>query len=328
VAENATIAQGVQIGAETTEGTGVAAGKVLRYLGFDLNPQIDFNRFRAMGSKYAGALVPGKDFTNFALSGEGSYSELVYVLNSNLASVSPSTVDTSGKSWVFQPAVRSEDTVKTYTIENGGTVRAGKIVGAIVSDLELTFNRTAGVTIGGGGFGQAFQDNITLTASPTGLLDVPILPVHISVYADDTFGAIGTTKLTRDFNVVWRSTNRFGQVWPLNASLSSYAAHVETEPTAQLELTAEYDTQGAQFFTQARAGATKYVRVEAVSTVLAGASTAYHKLTIDFAGKISAVGGFSDSDGVRVVQWTMDAVDDATAGYAHKVTLINTIASL
>lgn len=328
MAENATIAQGVQIGPETTEGTGVAAGKVLRYMGFDLNPQINFNRFRAMGSKYAGALVPGKDFTTFALSGEGSYSELVYALCSNLVNVSPSTSDTSAKTWAFAPAVRSEDTVKTFTIENGGSVRAGKIVGAIVSDLELTFNRTAGVTIGGGGFGQAFQDNITLTASPTGLSDQPILPVHISVYADDTFGAIGTTKLTRDFNVVWRSTSRFGQVWPLNSALASYAAHVETEPTAQMELTAEYDTQGSQFFTQARAGATKYIRVEALSTVLAGAATAFHRLTIDFAGKISAVGGFSDSDGVRVIQWTLDAVDDATAGYAHKVTVVNTIASL
>lgn len=326
--DNATIAQGVQIGAETTEGTGVAAGKVLRYLGFDLDPNIDFNRFRAMGSKYAGAIVPGKDFTTFGLSGEGSYSELVYALCSNLVNVSPSTSDTSAKTWVFQPAVRSEDTVKTYTIENGGAVRAGKIAGAIVSDLELTFNRTDGVAVGGGGFGTAFQDNITLTSSPSGLLDVPILPVHISVYADDTFGAIGTTKLTRDFEVVWRSNGRFGQVWPLNASLSSYAAHVELEPTAQMELTAEYDAQGAQFFTQARAGATKYIRVQAVSTVLAGASTVFHSLTIDFAGKISAMGGFDDADGVRVVKWTLDAIDDAAAGYAHKVTLVNTIASL
>jgi hypothetical protein len=53
-----------------------------------------------------------------------------------------------------------------------------------------------------------------------------------------------------------------------------------------------------------------------------------HRLTIDFAGKISAMGGFDDADGVRVVKWTLDAIDDATAGYAHKVTVVNTISSL
>jgi hypothetical protein len=51
-------------------------------------------------------------------------------------------------------------------------------------------------------------------------------------------------------------------------------------------------------------------------------------LRVDFAGKISAMGGFDDNDGVRAVAWTLDAVDDATAGYAHKVTLVNKTANL
>jgi hypothetical protein len=300
----------------------------MRYLGFDLDPQIDFSRFRAMGSKFATALVPNQDRTSFGLSGQGSYSELIYPFCSNLVNVTPSTTDTTAKTWVFTPAIRSEDTVKTYTIENGGAVRAGKAAYGIVADLELTFNRTDGVSIGGGGFAQNFQDNITLTGSPTYVEDVPILPIHMNVYADDTFANIGTTKLTRDFNVVWRSTGRFGQIWPINSTLASFGAHVETEPTVQMELTAEYDTQGAQFFTQARAGAVKYIRMDCTSTVLAGSSTAFYQLRIDFAGKISAMGGFDDNDGVRAVAWTLDAVDDATAGYAHKVTLVNKTATL
>lgn len=326
--ENATVSQGIQIGAEATPGTGVAASKLLKYLGFDIDPEINFNRFRAMGSKFASAITPGQDSSTFSLSGQGSYSELAYALCSNLINVTPTTVDTTGKLWAFTPAIRSEDTVKTFTIENGGTVRAGKITYGIVSDLELTFNRTDGVTVGGGGFGQQWQDNATLTASPTAVEEQPILPVHINVYADDTFAGIGTTKLTRDFNVVWRSTGRFGPVWPLNSANASYAAHVEQEPTVQIELTAEYDTQGSQFFTQARAGATKYIRIDCTSTVLAGAATSFYQLRIDAACKISAMGGFDDSDGVRVVAWTLDAVDDSTAGYAHKVLLTNKTAAL
>lgn len=326
--ENATVANTNQLGVEATPGTSVAANKLPRYLAFDLDPNIDFNRFRSMGSKFATALTPGQDFTTFSLSGQGSYSELVYAFCSNLVNVSPTTSDTTARTWTFTPAVRTEDTVKTFTIEQGDAVRAGKCTYGIVSDLELTFNRTDGVTVGGGGFGQQFQDNITLTGSPTAIEDAPILPTHIDVWADDTFAGIGVTKLTRDFNVVWRSNGRFGQVWPLNSTLASFGAHVELEPTVQLELTAEYDSQGSQFFTQARAGAVKYIRVKATSTVLAGAATVPYSLTIDFAGKISGLGGFDDQDGVRVVSWTLDAVDDATAGFAHKVVAVNKVSAL
>lgn len=329
MAENSTVANVAQIGVEVTPGTGVAATKLPRYTGFDLDPTINFNRFRAAGSKFATALTPGQDFTSFGLSGEGSYSELIYLLNSNLATGVITTTDTTAKVHTFTPAVRTEDAVKTFTIEQGDPTRAGKATYGIVSDLELTFNRTDGVTVGGGGFAQQFQDNISLTGSPTSIEDAPILPTHISVYADDVFANIGTTKLLRDFEVTWRSTGRFGQVWPLDASKASFAAHVELEPTVQLELTAEYDSQGAQFFTQARAGAVKYFRIDCVSTVLAGAATVFYALRIDFAGKVSDVPGFGDNDGVRVVDgWVFDAVDDATAGYAHKVIATNKTASL
>lgn len=328
MAENATIAQGVQLGVESTPGTGVAANKLLKYLSFDLDPEINFNRFRAMGAKYASAITPGQDFTTFGLSGQGSYSELIYALNSNLVTGVIAVVDTSARSHTFTPAIRTEDAVKTYTIEQGGSVRAGKATYAIVSDLELTFNRTEGVTVGGGGFAQNFQDNITLTTTPTAIEEAPILPTHLNVYMDDTFAGIGTTKLLRDFNVVWRSSSRFGQVWPINSALSSFGAHVEIEPTVQLELTAEYDSQGAAFFTQARAGTTKYFRIDATSTVLAGAATQMYALRIDFAGKISSMGGFDDADGVRVVNWTLDAVDDTTAGFAHKVTAWNKVTAI
>lgn len=326
--DNATVTQSVQIGAETTPGTGVAASRLLKYLSFDLDPEIDFNRFRAMGAKYASSITPGQDRTSFGLSGAGSYSELVYVLCSNLVNVSPATVDTTARTWTFTPAIRTEDAVKTYTIEQGGSVRAGKVTYGIASDLELTFNRTEGVTVGGGGFAQQFQDNITLTASPTAIEEKPILPTHLNVYMDSTFAGIGTTKLTRDFNAVWRSTGRFGQIWPINSALASFGAHVEQEPTAQLELTFEYDSQAGDFFTAARAGATRYFRIDATSPELAGSLTEPYRLRIDFAGKISAVGGFDDNDGVRVMTITADAVDDTTAGFAHRVTATNKVSAL
>jgi hypothetical protein len=53
-----------------------------------------------------------------------------------------------------------------------------------------------------------------------------------------------------------------------------------------------------------------------------------YALQIDFCGKISTVGGFDDADGVKVVNWTLDAVDDTTAAFAHKVIATNKVSAL
>lgn len=328
--ENATVAQGVQIGKETTKGTGVAAGKLLQYTTFDLDPSIEMVTFRPMGSKVNSVVVPGKDFTNLAITGQGSYSELVYVLSSLLKDVTPSTVDTSGKSWLYEPANRTEDTRASYTIEQGSATRAGKVSYGQVTSAEVTFNRTDGVSVSGSGFAQQYQDNITLTASPTTIEEAPILPTHLNVYVNDTFAAIGTTKLTRDFNAVWTCDGVVGQVWPINSANASYASDVELVPTVQMQLSAQVDTAGMALFAQARLGTTKFIRLEAISTVLAGAATAFYKVWIDMPFKVSGGFDFDDIDGVRTINYTLDAVPESTfsATAFCRITVVNKVASL
>ena len=328
--ENATVAQAVQIGKETTPGTGVAAGKLLQYTSFDLDPNIDTVAFRPMGSKVNSTVLPGKDFTNFSVSGQGSYQELPYLLSSLLIDATPTTVDTTGKQWLYEPTNRTENTKARYTIEQGSAVRAGKATFGAVTGLEVTFNRESGVQISGSGWAQQYQDNIALTGSPTTVTEAPMLPTHLNVYVNDTFAAIGTTKLTRDFNAVWRCNDVAGQVWPINSANASFAADVELVPTVQMELTAEADTAGMAFLTAVRAGATKYIRLEAISTVLAGSATAFYKVWFDLAAKVSSVGGFDDSDGVKVVNWTLDGVSESTFSSTAfcRVTVVNTLAAL
>ncbi len=108
--ELATVAQTVQIGKETTKGTGVAAGKILQYTSFDLDPQIETVMFKPAGAKVNSAILPGKDYTNFSITGQGSYQELPYLLSSVLVDATPTTVDTSGKQWLYEPTNRTETT--------------------------------------------------------------------------------------------------------------------------------------------------------------------------------------------------------------------------
>jgi hypothetical protein len=324
VPEVASIFSGSQIGAESTPGTGVAASKLLRYMAFEPGIDLEFNRFRPQGQLVASAITPGRDFTTWNIQGQGSYSEMIYLFNSALVTVSPSTVDTTARRWTFTPAGRSEDTIKTYTVESGSSTRAQKSTYVFVNSFELTFNRTEGVTVSGSAMGQQIQDNIVLTSSPTQAGDKPILPTHLDVYVDSTSAGLGTTKMTRDFNAVLRVNDRFGTVWPINSANPSFASHVNTEPTVQMELTMAADTQGMGFLTNARAGDTRYIRLSALSTENAGAATAKYDLLIDMAGKISNIAAFDDQDGVKVLTYTFDAVYDSAWGSGQYLTIQNT----
>lgn len=311
--EVASIFSGVQIGAETTPGTQVAAGKLLNYMSLEPSIELEFSKFRPMGQLVASAVTPAKDSSSYAVSGQGTYSELIYPFCSLLTNTTPTTVDTTAKLWDFIPLGRSEDTIKTYTIETGSATRAQKAGYGLFTGLELTFNRTDGITIGGTAVAQALADNITLTASPTALEDKPILPTHLDVYVDTTSAGLGGTKLTRDFNAVWRCNDKWGEVWPVNSTLASFGSHVNTEPTIQMELTVAADTQGMGLLADARLGSTKYIRLAAVAPAaygFAGAVSAPYQLLIDMAGKVSEINAFDDNDGVKVLTYTFDAIYD------------------
>jgi hypothetical protein len=308
--EVASIFSGAQVGVETTSGTAVSASRLMRYLSWEPSIDIEFNKFRPMGQVVASAITPGKDFTSWSLTGAGSYGELHVPLSSVLNAATVTTVETTGRRWTFTPAGRSEDTIKTYTVETGSSVRAQKATYVFVAGMEFTFNRSEGVALSGSAIGQQIQDNITLTATPTAYGDKPILPTHLDVYVDTTSSSFGVTKLTRDFNAVFRVNDRWGPVWPINSANASFAAHVNQEPTVQMELTVAADSAGMAYLTNARAGDTRYLRLSAVSTENAGAGTAKYDCLIDMAGKISNIAAFDDEEGVKVLTYTFDAVYD------------------
>jgi hypothetical protein len=325
--EVASIFSGVQIGAETTSGTAVSASKLLNYLSLEPGIALEFNKFRPMGQVVASAVTPGKDSTEWAVTGQGSYSELIYPFCSLLTNTTPATVETTARRWTFTPLGRSEDTVKTYTVEAGSATRAQKATYGLFTGLELTFNRTDGVAISGTMIGQQIQDNITLTATPTSVEEAIILPTHLDVFIDTTSGGLGGTKLTRDFNAVFRCTDRFNSVWPINSANASYVSHVSAEPAVQMELTVEADSAGMAYLVNARAGDTRYIRLSGTSTILAG-STQFYDLRIDMAGKISDIKAFDDTDGIKTLTYTFDAVYDATWTKYLEVRLTNKTAAL
>lgn len=328
MAERTSITQITQIGVEATPGTAVAATKRLQAVSIEPGIKAEVQSFRPMGGKFPVLAALGKEWTEAKISGQAVYTDLVYLLASVLAYQAPEQVEPgTGKAyrWAFTPGQSAEDTVKTFTVECGSGVRAGRFAYGLVTALGLKVSR-GGVEVSGSMLGQRYADNKELTSQATAIEPVPVLPTQVDVYIDDTAEDLGTTKLLRVPSVEFEISDRFGPLWVLNSENDSWATHVETVPKATLKLLVEADAAGMALLTAMRAGAKKFVRVQATGAEIETGNS--YELTLDLCGTVTEVGEFSDEDGVYAVEWTLSATYDATWGQALTVEVVNELSGL
>jgi hypothetical protein len=263
MAERATNSQIVQVGVESTPGTAVAATKLLGSLELSGGIKTENTSFKPTGRKYASFIVPGREWVEMKLAGLASYGEICYPLSSILKAVTATADGTLPKLWTFAPALSTEDTVKTFTVEQGSAVRAHKFTYGIVSELGLKFSRK-GCEIDGTMIGQRITDGITLTATPTAVEDpyVPIAGTQIDLkLADSWSGLTGASVFARMLAAEWRIKDRFKPLWVLDSSKTSWVAHVETVPTVELKILVEADATGMALLDLMRAGTNKWARI-------------------------------------------------------------------
>lgn len=397
--ERSSLNQVIQLGVEATPGTAVYARRKLQSIGIEPSVSVEMDQFRPAGQKYKAITTLGKEWSESAVSGRGSYTELAYVLASV---VSAPVITTPGgatlaRLWTFTSDPSEDDAPKTFTVEHGSNVRASRFTYGLMTELGMTFNRSA-IEVTGSMMGRAITDNITrstersvtdgvttnadatvtsatavfttadvgktisgagipagatilsrtdattielsapATATATGVtlligeiqtVDlVPIIPTQVSVYMDDDFGDLGTTKLTRAINAEFSLGNRFAGVWVLDADNPSFVNHIESEPDLTLSLTLQADSQGMALLDTLRNGDTKFLRIEAIG-VPDGIETGYeYEFRLDLAGKVSDTGGFSDADGVYAVEFTFVGVADGGWGKAFQFQLQTSLTAL
>lgn len=323
--ERATIFQGVQLGLETTPGTLAAANRKLASMSIEPSITAEIQKFRPMGTKFPTLAALGKEWTVGKVSGQPTYTEIIYALSSIMKKVTP-TGDGTAKTWLFEMNSSGADTVATYTIEQGDAVRAHRFTNGLFTTFGFTFSRSEG-SLEGSILGRAIEDGITMTAEPTSIELVPVLPTQISLYlADEPDELDEATALARPLSFGWSLADRFGALWALNASQSSFATHVETEPKFGLRLTMEADTEGMGQLATMRASDTKFLRFRAEGDEIE--TGIKYLLQADTAVKIEDVGEFKDEDGVFAIDWNFAAVHDGGWGKAGLVKVINKLASL
>lgn len=319
--------QVVQIGVEVAPGTAVAANKLLQAVEIVPSIKANVNSFRPKGGKFPTLAAPGKDWSEAKISGQAVYTDIVYLLAGVLGHQAPTKQGASAAyKWAFTPAQSAEDPIKTFSVECGSAVRAGKFAYGLVNSFGFSFDRDK-VELSGSMLGRAYQDGIALTADPTAIEPVPILPTELAIFIDDSAAEIGNTQLEMEnFQGSFEISDRFGTVWPINSSLASFGAHVETVPKATLKLFLAANDLGMSPLAAMRSGAKRWIRIKATGPV--ADDTYDYSFQLDLCGTVTEVGEFSDRDGVYALEWTFQATHDADWGQALTVDVVNKLSGL
>lgn len=325
MSERATVTQGLYVGAETVPGDGGSGFKILNSIDLEPGVKVDMQRFRPTGQKLESIVVPGKEWTEFDLSGLAEYSELHYLLSGIYGAnqvTQPTLSDVTAQTWEYILSPRQADTVQTYGLVKGDDDKAEAYSYCLMTELNMELSRE-GIKVDGSMIGHEADFAGALPHPVSSIVEYPLLPKEVSVYLDTAYGSLGSTKLTRAFAVKQSIGDRHNPVWVLDAAEPSFVNHVELAPKFEVELTVEANTQGTQIIDSMRGGDTLYMRLQAISPELAGATTAYHQYRQDMALKVADIDKFEDQDGVYAIKYTLAAVYDAVNDLSVETRLVN-----
>lgn len=317
--ENASVFTLTQLGAEGTAGTRGVPGTIVPSMAWKIDPDMTFQEFAPMGYKRNVEVVVGKEWCAFDIEGYGCYNCIVYPLSGvyGTATITAGSIT----QWTFTPSSTAVDPDKTFTIQNGSSVRAIDATYGRVTSFSYHIDRDK-FEIGGGGFAQRMTEGTTLQGSAKTVDLKPILPQTVDVWVDTTSAGLGTTKLTRLLSVDYELSNKANPLWAINSANTSFVADVETFPTASLKLLVEHDSaNGGTLYSYLRSGQRLFVRVQGTGDTIQG-GTAY-TFRHDMAVEASAAPPFGDTDGVRTQEYTYSLVHDASWGKAETILIYN-----
>lgn len=272
----------VQIGVETTSGSNVPANKTMGAWGLLSQPVGQIATYRPRGKKVPTTVIVGREHSEAAIEGVLDFQCLWYLLAGLVEYNAPTqhTTVTTAYTWTATPSPTAGDTVKTYSVEQGSSVRAHEFSYGQVTGLSFSF--TAGgdtIPLTGSMIGQEIADGITLTATPTEVAAQPAPPKGLCVYIDDSWANLGNTKMEKLLSLDWNYTDKFAPFFTGDCAETSFKEVVEQAATLGGTIVLEANDVGMGFLTQARAGAPRYMRIEITGNLIGG--TTYYKLTID-----------------------------------------------
>ena len=320
----------IQIGAESTAGTAVAATAKLRMMG-----TLEDQREVMFAEENVGYLsgvdrtyIP-KLLAALSVEGEATFEQLPYLLNAGIE-LSAGVQDGAGSGYLYtyDLPTTAQNTLQTYTIEGGDDIQAEEVEYAFVENMVLSGVPGEAWKVKADWLGRQVS-KCTFTAS-LGLDTVEeILFSKTKLYIDAATGTIGTT-LKSSTLLGAELSIKSGWVPVFTGDGNLYFTFTKcVDPEAILKVTFEHNATAVAEKDAWIAQTARLIRLITQGAALGtGATYDYKTLQIDLAGKWEKFEKIDEQDGNDIVTGTFRARYNADGDLFGQILVVNELSAL
>jgi hypothetical protein len=323
----------IQIGAETTAGTGVAATALWRGTGtiedtLELkHAEEDVGYLTGLNRTYLSSVM-GK-LTMAATP--ATYEQTPYILTAGIRAVTTGVADGSGsgKIFAYPASTNAQATATTYTIEGGDNQQEEEMAYSFVEKFKMSGKSREAITISADWVGRQVAPS-SFTAQPSTPSVDSILFQNAKLYLDAIGGTIGTTQKTQTFlGFELDVTTGLMPVFTGDGELYfSVTKMVGSEWVCKV--TFEHDGTSVAEKANWRAQTPRLMQIKVVGPAVTTAGTTYANKTllINLPGKWRKFEPIGEIDGNDIVAGEFVAEYDSTAAIGPSITVVNELTAL
>lgn len=334
----ASMRQTAQFGLESAYGTPVAVTK--RFASFGLGKERNMGTASTTPRGQTAATqgwISTEDSTFSIEDGVLSYDEVVYLLESAIKKVTPTTPagGTASKQRIYGIDQFAADAFQSYSIEQGDIQRnrGGKAAGCTVQEWGFEVSSgddTVGMT--GNLVGWKLDDAAGMTNLGAGAAGdfKPVLPKHFKLYYASTFALLESspTEITNAFTAGFSIGDRRNLVRYLGKANGEPSDAVETPPSLTFDLRLADEINPVDtFLTNARAGQKQFFRLKAEHPTVIE-TTIKPTIQLDMCVVLRDGPSDDDEDGVQVVEFPYQPAYDPVANKIFELKVVNSLATL
>lgn len=331
--------QALYLQREVTPGTAVT-NAMRRVLGIKGVPgwEVDGTNFVPSGVKVNTARVVNTETATFTAETLQDYNALLWTLTGGFgAPAAPVQVleaenPVPAYRHVFSLNPFAPDSVVTFTGIWGDAQQAVTLRHLFFNSLGITVNR------GGLSFDTSIRAMVPETGasipaggSITTIGTVPVASRSWSIYIDDTWATLGTTKMLAMYEGQLSFGDKYDMDYVVDAAKPSFNSIVEAESTDRTgSLKVGFDAAAVGLVGDYKDGQLKFIRFESEGPTIPGTTTTRFTVELDVCVVIENPGTFENApnSASRTLPFNMSIALDPVSNKAAEALVINSVASL
>lgn len=324
----------IQLGAESTAGTAVAATALWRGMGtLDderevVNVEEDIGYLGGVDRTYVSSLGGAITFEETP----ATFEQLPYLLAAGIKNVTSGTADTGGSGYIYTYtfATTSTNTVQSYTVEGGDNQQEEEMYYGVVTSVGLSGAGGEALSMSADWVGRQVQKG-TFTTQPSVPTVEEILVSKGTLYIDAASGTIGSTAVS-DTLLSYELSIETGIIrkWTGDNNSLDFSFIQYTDYMVELSVTFEHNGSAVSEKDNWRNETARLIRLDLAGSSLttAGSSHSAKLLRLDLPGKWTDFEALSDQDGNDVVAGTFRSQYDPTYAGGPEIVVVNELSSL